>query len=389
MTKTSNQQLTRQKLQHLLQAVEIESVSPEHLRQLFLNEEGIKDYIPDGICQIDPRNGERIVYNSARARRPHDNHPIDSEPSDGLLDRECVICAGNTTGVVDMADLSQGFTFINKNLFPIFYPGETSNQQHLVDTGTRFLDPRGIAAHGYHFLQWTSSFHDKDWDNMPHADRVVVMKRLAALEQKLLFGSQDERKPNTYHNSEDSPSGYVSIIKNFGRLVGGSLVHGHQQICFSNLIPRRVLDHQRFEKDHGETFSAYLICNNPSDLLIHDYGAALLLVPYFMRRPFDMFLHVKDTSKQHLCELNKAEIAAVADGWHDAIRTILSIMPQIGKETAYNVVTNSGPGAGLYFEFLPYTQETGGFEHLGIYMCQGNPRDTAQQLRSILAKTHV
>jgi galactose-1-phosphate uridylyltransferase len=387
MKRSLNRQLTHETLRELLQVVEIESVSLEHLRELFYKENEIKNYFPDGICQLDPRNGDRIVYNSARAHRPHDNLPVDPEPPSELSDRECLICAGKTTGVVDVADLSQGFTFINWNLFPILYPGDTSSQQQLLDNGRRFLSPQGIAVHGYHFLQWTSSLHDKDWDNMPPSDRIVVMQRLAALEQKLLSGSESGMEIGTNQTSKESSRGYVSIIKNFGRLVGGSLVHGHQQIGFSNLMPRRVIDHQRFEMDHGENFSAYLLRQNPSDLILHDYGSAVLLVPYFMRRPFDMFLQVNDTSKRYLYELNEVEIAAVADGWHDAIRAILLLMPQLGKEKAYNVITNSGPGAGLYFEFLPYTQEIGGFEHLGLYMCQGNPQDTAEQLRLILEKT--
>jgi hypothetical protein len=40
----------------------------------------------------------------------------------------------------------------------------------------------------------------------------------------------------------------------------------------------------------------------------------------------------------------------------------------------------------LYFEFLPYTQEMGGFEHLGLYLCQGNPLQSAQTAREFLDK---
>ena len=79
------------------------------------------------------------------------------------------------------------------------------------------------------------------------------------------------------------------------------------------------------------------------------------------------------------------EQRAVADGWRDAIRIMLTIMPKIGKETAYNVTTHNGDGSGLYFEFLPYTQEMGGFEHLGLYLCQGNPIASAQTAREILS----
>jgi hypothetical protein len=38
----------------------------------------------------------------------------------------------------------------------------------------------------------------------------------------------------------------------------------------------------------------------------------------------------------------------------------------------------------LYFEFLPYTQEMGGFEHLGLYLCQGNPKECAHIARELL-----
>lgn len=65
---------------------------------------------------------------------------------------------------------------------------------------------------------------------------------------------------------------------------------------------------------------------------------------------------------------------------------ILMIMPKIGRETAYTVVANNGPGAGLYFEFLPYTQEIGGCEQLGLFLCQEDPHKAADRLRGILAE---
>ena len=47
-------------------------------------------------------------------------------------------------------------------------------------------------------------------------------------------------------------------------------------------------------------------------------------------------------------------------------------------------LASNGPGAGLYFEFLPYTQETGGFEKLGLWVCQNNPHNVAAQLRETI-----
>jgi len=123
---------------------------------------------------------------------------------------------------------------------------------------------------------------------------------------------------------------------------------------------------------------------NPAPLLVRDYGPAVLVVPYFMRRPYDMILLVKDPRRRYLHQLDLRELKAVAKGWHDAIFAMRAVMPQVGREIAYNVITSNGPGAGLYFEFLPYTQEIGGVERLGLFVCQESPGRAAANLRDIL-----
>jgi hypothetical protein len=239
-----SQQLDREKLEKLLQAENIKKLSFPDLVELVQGE--ITGFLPDGVYQIDPRNGDLILYHSSRARRPHDNQL----PPPEIVERACAICQGKTTSVVDVAELSEGFTFINLNLFPVVYPLDGVDQ-----------------TYGLHLLQWTSSQHDKDWHNMPLADCVVVMERLAALEKKLLTGSRELTLDRR---------GCVVIIKNYGRLVGGSLAHGHQQIAFGNVIPRRFRDNRRFEQERRETFSAYLLRENPPELLVRDYGPVLL-----------------------------------------------------------------------------------------------------------------
>jgi hypothetical protein len=283
--------------------------------------------------------------------------------------------------VIDVAPLSEGFTFINKNLFPALYPFEE---------GKTPAAPGGngdsTSARGMHFLQWTSSYFDRDWYNMPQSDRLIAFQRLAALEQKLLLdgsgiypvsGSTLDRRPT---------HGYVMIIKNFGRPVGGSLAHGHQQIIYSDVQPRHFARNERFAQTRGETFATYILRENPDKLLVKDYGPAVLIVPYFMRRPYNSLLVLKDHRKQHLFECSEEEMAAVAQAWGEMTGAIMAFMPAIGKPTAYNVTVSSGPGAGIYCEFLPYTQETGGFEHLGLWVCQDNPQRVAEQLRKFTAE---
>lgn len=376
--------LPNQLLEKLIQSRRIDDLPAAELIELFRQEPGITAFLPDGTFVTDPRNGDRILFNAARARRPHDNRL--AETINHLQETACVICQGRTTGIIDVAELSQGSTFTNKNLFPVLFPLDREQT-----TGKRVSSPVGDgpdsgAVRGLHFLQWTSSFHDKDWHNMPAADRVIVMERLAALEEKLVHESADLLSTPGLPAGESHAGGSVLITKNYGRLVGGSLVHGHQQIALSSVVPRRFDDNLRLEQSRGETFSAYMQRENPQNLTIKDYGPAVLLVPYFMRRPYDMMLLLKDASRQYLHQLEWAEIRAVADGWRDAISVMRAIMPAIGREIAYNILTNNGPGAGLYFEFQPYSQEFGGFEQLGLLICQANPAEVTKHVRRVLAK---
>lgn len=345
-------QLERQALSELFEAEDISKLSIMELEKLFRQEPGLALRLPDGLCQIDPRNGDAILYASRRGSRPHDNFP--QETADPPANESCPICQGQTTGVVDVARLSEGFTFINKNLFPIVYPF----------TGERAPNDAACGTQGMHFLQWTSSLHDQDWQNMSLSDLLLVMSRLAALEKKLLQTGQQ-----------------VLILKNYGRLVGGSLVHGHQQIILTTIRPKRFGDNERFLQERNEFFSSFLLRQNPAQFTIRDYGPAVLLVPYFMRRPLEMMLLLKDPSRQFLHQLNEEELRAVTQGWQEAIQVTRQLMPMMGREIAYNITCHNGSGAGLYFEFLPYTQEIGGLEHLGIYACQATPSAISKQIR--------
>jgi galactose-1-phosphate uridylyltransferase len=385
--------LDREVLEQVLERRTLEEIQVNEMFNLFRKDDHLYEHAPDALCQIDPRDGALIIYNTKRAKRPHDNKPGDhgegaaagggeGEASEGAAKKKaCPVCDGKTTKAVDVEELTEGFTFINKNLFPVLFPPDYVKDEWLTEP--LYPDPshQGRVSYGLHFLQWTSNYHDRDWQNMPQADRVTVLRRLAALEKKLLYDSDSQMPPSTQWRSQKETSGFVEIIKNYGAAVGGSLEHGHQQIGWSNIMPRSFYNNWEFFIRHKHFFSEYMLKENPKELEVYDYGEAVLLVPYFMKRPYNMMLIVKDVGKQYLCEMTEGELMAVADGIHDAIVSILDIMPRMGKETAYNMVVHNGPGAGLYFEFLPYTQETGGFEHLGLWVCQGNTRQVVDVLR--------
>ena len=368
---SDRQQISPTTLRQLTQSESIDNLTFRTLSKLFSD-----DLKPAGPSQspqyqVDPRNDEPVVFNPGRALRPNGYTKEKSSPQK----KSCPICEGLTTGILDIAPLSEGFTFINKNLFPMLIPFQTP-----VDGQEQQTDHKeNKVPQGFHLLQWTSSFHDKDWHNMPIEDGTIAMQRLGALEQRLLS--------DAYLDSEETfwkGPRYVSIIKNVGDQIGGSLPHGHQQIILSNIMPRRVKENRQFLQKKGIPFSEFLLSHTPEPLIVRDYGCAVLLVPYFMRRPYDMMLCLKDTARNHIFELTPEELRAVVTGWQDAISAIIKVMAEIGRELAYNVITHNGTGSGLYFEFLPYTQETGGFEQLGLVSCQSDPYLAASLLKSLI-----
>lgn len=357
----------------LSQSIENRSIEDLTLDQIlasFLSDPTLMESSQGIESAVDPRNGEPVIFNPARSLRPHD-YSIRDVSGQG----DCPICRGETTSILDWAYLENGITFINKNLYPVLPPPNLTD----LNEGDQDFIPRGL-----HFVQWTSSVHEDDWYNLPIKDCVTVMERLAALEMVLLEAASEIKSRKKGAGIVREESWYVSIIKNVGSAVGGSLEHGHQQIMLGNVAPLRILRDQQFEDNQGICFSKFLIENCRPDLLVREYDGAVLLVGEFMRRPYEMILALTDPTKRYLHQLTSAELRAVTQGWKDASQAIRSVMPDLGRQVAYNVVAHNGPGCGLYFEFLPYTQEQGGLEQLGLAVCQARPGQVADHLRQIL-----
>lgn len=390
------QQLKLEAIEALISARNVDDLSIRDIMADILDDAQMAAYLPDSLCQIDPRTGDVIVYNSSRATRLH------TTASTAALDNRdvnCPICAAKSTGVIDLQPLSEGFTFINKNLYPILHPLE--NVEEDAQAEPLYPDPfhHGRSSYGMHLLQWTSSIHDRDWHNMPLADCLICFDRLAVLEHKLLTDSEGfmpasdrvlhklpHRAGEVEIAAESKTFGYVSIIKNFGHAAGASLSHGHQQIGFSNIMPQRYFNNFSFLQRNGQTFSAYMLRENPQRLMVRDFGHAVLIVPYFMKRPLNMLVLVKDQSKQYIHQLTPDERRDTVMAMVAAIQAIITLMQQMGKAPAYNININNGPGAGVYLELLASTQLTGGFEHIGLWVCQANPNEVAAQLRQVINK---
>ena len=317
----------------------------------------INPFVPEDYVRTDPRNGERVLYSLARAKRPITNKEWKRAELRHVDD--CPLCNGETTSFIDVTPLSEGHTLINKNLFPAIYPHRKSNE-----SGSAF---------GMHFLQWSSTVHDRDIHNMPKSDCRIVIDRLALLEEKLLHSA-----------SKDEHKAYVGIIKNYGFLAGGSLSHGHQQIVYSNIAPRKIADDQRYLAKHSQSFADYLLANNNESLTIASFGPVKVVTPYFMLRPLQTVLLFQGEPCEYLHHLNDEQRDGLVQAFSKLLPAIIETMPEIGRLPCFNIVFHCGPIGRMYVEIHAYTQEIAGLEHLGLYVCQGTPEQSAHILRQAI-----
>lgn len=362
-------------LSHLSIQPDISQHKFKSLLDYLVADKYVKGHTAEDLCQLDPRDGSMIVYAEHRSLRRDEHQSTPAKPVEGA----CPICTGKLTNVIDYAKLSEGFTFISQNMFPVLYPKNLNPEESANLSLYPDPDHLGRVAFGFHLLQWTSSQHEKDWHNMPFEDVLVCMQRLSILEKKVLLDSGGYMPMS---NEEEKVHGYVSIIKNYGAAAGASLTHGHQQIAFSNIMPQRTYNNLRFFERHGRTFNHYLWEENPESLTVETEGNTRVIVPYFMRRPFNIIVLPK-TKAQHLHQLSNDELIDVTLASQKVIKTLHLLMPKLGREVSFNMAIHTGPNSELYVEFFPVVQLTGGFEQIGLWICQLSPEHAAEQFREL------
>lgn len=368
MPDSSEGRLPAAQLQAMIELADCGEATANQLLDAVRRDKAIRKHRPEGDVRVDPRDGMPIVYSMARAKRPHDARP--AEDGGGLVTSDaatCPVCQGQTTGILDVAKAGPGVTFINKNLFPVMFPERGKAPPELF--ARRALASQQKAVGG-HYLQWTSDVHDIDLHNASPRHVEVVFERLAAFERALL--TTGEALPAVPHRGERL-HGYVGIIKNRGRAVGGSLVHGHQQVVHTNVRPLRTQQHMEFLAREGRGAAAWLRDETPEALVLADLGGARWLTPFCLRRVLQTVVVPDHPTATYLHELPKKHLRALARGVRLACRAATELMPTLGREVAYNLLVHNGPIGGVYVELLPWTQQYGGYEQLGVFLVQGTP----------------
>jgi hypothetical protein len=309
-------------------------------------------HAPERALGTDPRGGLPVAYSEARAGR--------------LGAPGCVVCDGETCPAADVAELPGGdVAWLTPNFYPVAYP---------------FPDGRGAGAgardvlHGLHLVHWSSLRHDGGLVGADAPTAAALFAQLARAEEWLLHHA-DAHYPETGAGHR----GHVGVIKNRGRTVGGSVEHDHQQVLLSS-VP--------FAEPPATRGLAALLTADGGAHVVHAVdGLARVVVPPFMRRPLHCFVVPAGGEAGWLHHLDDAVRDAVALAVARLTLAVSGLMAASGREPAWNLVCHAGAGCAPLFELRAYTQPLGGYEHLGLYICEETPATSARRLAAALADT--
>lgn len=306
------------------------------------------EHAPDRSLGHDPRGNLPIAYSEARRRR--------------LAASGCVVCEGKTCPAADIAALpGDDVAWITPNFYPVAYPFQAN------------ASPVAPALHGLHLVQWSSLRHDGGLIGADAATASAIFGQLARAEEWLLHHADAQ-----YPESSEGHRGFVGLIKNRGRTVGGSVEHDHQQLLLGN---------QPFaEPPATRGLRAALLDQARPELEVEHLDGVRTLVPAFMRRPLHAFIVPEGDDVGWLHHLDSARRDAVALAVARLSLAVSALMAGSGREPAWNLIVHTGEGCGPLLELRPYTQPLGGYEHLGLYICEEQPATSAGRLRDALAR---
>jgi galactose-1-phosphate uridylyltransferase len=101
-----------------------------------------------------------------------------------------------------------------------------------------------------------------------------------------------------------------------------------------------------------------------------------------MRRPFNLLI-IPQTSAEHLHELSQKEFQELEVAIQKTMQAYHSLLESLNREVSFNMVIHTGPESQLYVEFFPIVQAMGGFERIGMWICQLSAQKAADQLKAL------
>ncbi|MGQ0551733.1 MAG: hypothetical protein ACT4PU_00770 [Planctomycetota bacterium] len=315
-------------------------------------------FLPDAESACDPRGPLPIAYSENRRKR--------------LGIPGCVVCESRTCAAVDWHALpGEDLAWLTPNLYPIVAPRVGSDAMGASASASG--GAHGV--HGIHLVHWSSLRHDGGLIGAEPATAAALFAQLARAGEWLLHHADAQ-----YPESGEGHRGHVGLVKNRGRTVGGSVEHDHQQLMLSS-VP--------FAEPAATRDLAAALHAAPAALRVDDInGLATTLVPPFMRRPLHAFIVPRRsvTPAGWLHHLDEKVRDAVAFAVARLCQATSTLMANEGREPAWNLICHEGLGCEPIFEMRPFTQPLGGYEHLGLYLCEERPATSAARLRAALPR---
>ena len=311
---------------------------------------------------VDPRDNSVTIFSPGRNSRVNGYFKKPVEKTNGITD--CPICDEDksTTPIFSYKQIGDSdYAFVNENLYP-FLSGE----------GTPGYSSEETKVSGANFLVWSSMYH-RDIHEMEAHEHAASFELIGDLERKLLAKGFK----------------HVQTIKNTGRAVGGSIEHGHYQVSGMSIVPARIQNDARLLRDRNMSFVGLLALVNGKEFEVKEYDSVKVVVPYYMRRPFDAIIYPKQKGLTLVGNMDEKLREDFSRATIDITKALHDIMPGRGKEFAYNLVFHTGKIGTMYLEVLPYTQQEGGYEKAGLNVCQMLPEDCAGIYRDFLNKFNL
>jgi len=335
-------------------------------------------HIPDDRGALDPRWALPVAYSEARAHRLVEDYGA------------CAVCENRTCPAADIAPLpGDDLAWLTPNLYPMLLPPGEGDPRATPTipgsppvgshAGSGFRAAEDLPLHGVHLVHWSSLRHEGGLIGADASTAAALLAQLAHAEAFLLHRSS-AAYPHSGLGADGVPHrGYAGLIKNRGRRVGGSVEHDHQQLLLSN---------QPFaEPPLSRGLRARLLAGASAALAVDDIdGLARTLVPPFMRRPLHAFIVPVADDAGWLHHLDERVRDACALAIARLTHAVSAAMDSHGQEPAWNLTCLAGEGCGPVFELRAFTQPLGGYEHLGLYLCEERPATSAARLREALPR---
>lgn len=184
---------------------------------------------------------------------------------------------------------------------------------------------------------------------------------------------------------------YVLIFQNYGRHSGASLMHPHNQLIATPVIPPRITDEIEGDREYSDKYDSCSYCEalarelEEEERIVFTTEHFVALCPYASRLPYETILLPRRHS-QSFVDLSEDETSELAK----AMKKLLTVYAKGLDNPPYNYLFHVKPVSATddysffhwHLEFIPRLSTAAGFEWgSGIFINCVDPAEAAARLR--------